>query len=72
MTSFMKRRAFLGGAAVAGAGAVGAATGAFPAPAIASGVIEMRMVTSWPRGLPGVGVGAERLASRIEAMSDGR
>lgn len=66
----MKRRDFLTGAAVAGA--AGAATGAFPTPALASGVIEWRMVHSWPKGLPGVGVGAERLAKRIETMSGGR
>jgi TRAP-type mannitol/chloroaromatic compound transport system substrate-binding protein len=30
------------------------------------------MVTSWPKGLPGVGAGAERLARRIADMTDGR
>jgi TRAP-type mannitol/chloroaromatic compound transport system substrate-binding protein len=35
-------------------------------------MIEWRMVHSWPKGLPGVGVGAERLARRIETMSGGR
>jgi TRAP-type mannitol/chloroaromatic compound transport system substrate-binding protein len=30
------------------------------------------MVTSWPPGLPGAGVGAENLARRIAAMSGGR
>jgi TRAP-type mannitol/chloroaromatic compound transport system substrate-binding protein len=65
----MKRRDFLTGAAV---GAAGAAATAFPAPALASGTIEWRMVTSWPKGLPGVGVGADRLAQRIETMSGGR
>jgi len=64
----MKRRQFLAGAAV-GAGA--AATG-LAAPAIAQGVIEWRMVHSWPKNLPGVGAGAERLAKRIETMSGGR
>jgi TRAP-type mannitol/chloroaromatic compound transport system substrate-binding protein len=62
----MKRRDFLtksvlgGGAAVAAAG--------LAAPAIAQGTIEWRMVHSWPKGLPGVGVGADRLAKRIETM----
>lgn len=69
----MDRRGFLRGATLASAaGAVGAASGAFPTPALASGTIELRMVTSWPKGLPGVGVGAERLARRIEVMSGGR
>jgi TRAP-type mannitol/chloroaromatic compound transport system substrate-binding protein len=64
----MKRRQFLQGAAI-GAGA--AATG-LAAPAIAQGIIEWRMVHSWPKNLPGVGAGAERLAKRIETMSGGR
>lgn len=66
----MKRREFLRGGAVAGA--AGLTATAFPAPAVSAGLIEWRMVTSWPQGLPGVGVGAERLARRIEAMTDGR
>lgn len=66
----MERREFLRGATIAGV--AGAAASALPAPAIASGIIEWRMVHSWPKGLPGVGVGAERLAQRIEAMTDGR
>lgn len=32
----------------------------------------MRMVTSWPKNFPGLGVGAERLAKRINDMSGGR
>ncbi len=66
----MKRRQFLTTSVLAGATA--ATAGTLAAPAIAQGVIEWRMVHSWPRGLPGVGVGAERLARRIEAMSGGR
>ena len=42
------------------------------APAISSGIKEWRMVTSWPKGLPGLGTGAERLAANITAMSGGR
>ena len=53
------------------AGAALAASG-FPAPAIAAGRFEWRMVTSWPKNLPGPGVTAERLAARITAMSGGR
>lgn len=30
------------------------------------------MVTSWPKGLPGLGTGAERLAANITAMTGGR
>jgi TRAP-type mannitol/chloroaromatic compound transport system substrate-binding protein len=55
-------------AAAAGAGSVVAG-----APAIArDAAIEWRMVTSWPKGLPGAGAGAERLAANITAMSAGR
>lgn len=65
----MKRRDFitksvLGGTAVAAA--------SLATPAIAQDVIEWRMVHSWPKGLPGVGVGADRLAERINVMSGGR
>jgi len=42
------------------------------APAIAQERREWRMVTSWPKGLPGLGAGAERLAANITAMSGGR
>ena len=34
--------------------------------------MEWRMVTSWPKGLPGLGAGAERLAANITALSGGR
>ena len=63
----MKRRQFVAGA---GAGAVAAA--AHPAPAIAQGRIEWTMVAPWPKGAPGVGVNAQRVADRITAMSGGR
>ena len=62
----MERRKFLAGAA-AGAAAAGLA-----APAVAQERQTWRMVTTWPRGFPGLGVGAQRLAERITAMSDGR
>jgi TRAP-type mannitol/chloroaromatic compound transport system substrate-binding protein len=64
----VERRRFLTGAAVVGA----AAASSLPSPAIASGTIELRMVTSWPKGLPGAGVGVERLARTIEEMSGDR
>lgn len=41
------------------------------APALASSKIEWRMVTSWPRNLPGPGNTAQRLADRINKMSNG-
>ena len=49
-----------------------APTAMLATPAIAQSVTEWRMVTSWPKDLPGPGVTAQRLADRITAMSDGR
>ena len=70
----MNRRSFLnksaGKAAVLAATTTAAAT--VSAPAISQGRIEWRMVTAWPKGLPGLGTGAERLAQRITQMSEGR
>ncbi|MCE1236365.1 MAG: TRAP transporter substrate-binding protein [Hyphomicrobiales bacterium] len=54
-------------------GAFGLAAGATLArPAVAKGLVEWRMATSWPKNLPGPGVSAERLARSIERLSDGR
>jgi len=52
--------------------AAGLAAAGLSAPAIAQGRTEWRMVTAWPPALPGVGVGAERLAARIGELTDGR
>jgi TRAP-type mannitol/chloroaromatic compound transport system substrate-binding protein len=52
-------------AAVVGAGAVSA-------PAISQGLKELKLVTSYPRELPGGGTHPERLAQSISVMSDGR
>jgi len=47
--------------------------GAVAAPAIAlAQTRRWRMVTSWPKRLPGPGLSAERIASRIAALSAGR
>lgn len=62
----MKRRDFLT-ATVAGAAVLPLA-----APAIAQDVREWRMVTAWPKNLPGAGVAAQMLADRITALSGGR
>jgi TRAP-type mannitol/chloroaromatic compound transport system substrate-binding protein len=66
----MNRRGFIKKATAAGATAVAAAT--VSAPAISQGRQEWRMVTAWPRGLPGLGTGADLLGKRITAMSGGR
>ncbi|GHF66302.1 TRAP transporter substrate-binding protein [Seohaeicola zhoushanensis] len=65
----MDRRSFIRKAGTLGAAA--AAT-ALAAPAIAQGNITWRMVTTWPKNFPGLGVGAQRLADRITAASGGR
>ena len=62
----MERRDFL----KAGAGAAVAAP--LAAPALAQGVTQWRMVTAWPKNLPGPGVAAQMLADRITALSGGR
>ena len=62
----MDRRGFLS------AGAVGAAAAGLAAPAIAQDVVRWRMVTAWPRNLPGPGVAAQLLADRIGTLSGGR
>jgi len=47
--------------------------GSLAAPRIARGETRRwRMVTSWPRRLPGPGISAERVAERIAALSGGR
>jgi TRAP-type mannitol/chloroaromatic compound transport system substrate-binding protein len=65
----MERRGFLKGGAAAG----GAASATAPAaPALAQGRVEWRMVTLWPRNLPGPGVAAQKVADRIGAVTGGR
>ena len=57
---------------LAGAGTLGVA-GAIAAPSVARGEARRwRMVTSWPKRLPGPGMSAERVAERIAALSGGR
>lgn len=63
----MKRRSFL-----TGAGLTAVAASTLPAPAIAAGKRKLKMVTTWPKNLPGVGVSAERLAKRIKALTEGK
>jgi TRAP-type mannitol/chloroaromatic compound transport system substrate-binding protein len=65
----MKRRRrdlLLGMAASAGAVA------SFPAPALSQGTRDLKMVTSWPKGMVGLQTSAERLARSIGVMSDNR
>ncbi|MGR3660136.1 MAG: TRAP transporter substrate-binding protein [Paracoccaceae bacterium] len=61
----MERRKFLTGAAIAGT------AGALASPSVAQGVVEMAIVSTWPRDFPGLGIPAQRLAARIEELTDG-
>ncbi|MEM1039385.1 MAG: TRAP transporter substrate-binding protein [Pseudomonadota bacterium] len=66
----LKRRKFLtrsGAVATAGLAATALAT-----PAIAQDIRQWKMVTAWPKNLPGPGVAAQMLADRITALSSGR
>ena len=62
----MRRRNLL-----AAAGSVAGAA-SFRAPAIAQGTRQLKMVTDWPDGLPGLQASAVRLAETIAAASGGR
>ncbi len=62
----MERRQFLK------AGAIGASAAALASPAIAQDIRQWKMVTAWPKNLPGPGVAAQMLADRITTLSGGR
>ncbi len=65
----MDRRSFITKAGLA-TGAAAAST-ALAAPAIAQAAKDMVVVATWPRDFPGLGTGAQRLAARIEELSQG-
>lgn len=65
MTATFSRRRWL---AAAGAGLAAP----LAAPALAKGLAQWKMVTSWPKNLPGPGLSAERLAASIGKLTDGR
>jgi TRAP-type mannitol/chloroaromatic compound transport system substrate-binding protein len=53
--------------------AAAAAAGVIAAPSVARAqTLKWRMVTSWPRRLPGPGLSAERIAERVRTLSGGR
>jgi TRAP-type mannitol/chloroaromatic compound transport system substrate-binding protein len=62
----MDRRKFLT------VGTVGAAATTLAAPALAQDVREWKLVSAWPKNLPGPGVAAQTLADRITTLSGGR
>ncbi|MCK7614618.1 TRAP transporter substrate-binding protein [Roseibium sediminicola] len=63
----VNRRAVLGASIAMGSSALAA-----PAIAQGQGTLEWKLVTSWPKNLPGPGVTAQRIADRIQVMSGGR
>ncbi len=64
----MDRRQFIAGMSVGAA----ATAISLPKPAIGQGLRELKMVTTWPKGLLGLGMSAERVARTITALSGGR
>jgi TRAP-type mannitol/chloroaromatic compound transport system substrate-binding protein len=64
----MRRRDILAGA---GSFVVGS-TLSYPAPAIAQGIRQLKMVTDWPDGTPGLHTSAIRFAQTIGANTGGR
>ena len=65
----LPRRGFL---KAAGLGSAAVAASAFATPAIAEGIRELRMVTTWPKNFPGLGTGAQRFADRVTQSSEGK
>ena len=57
---------------LAGSGATAGVIATLSSPAIAQGMREMTMVTSWPKGLPGLQSSAERIAQGITTVTDKR
>src|ERR1700682_2044115 len=78
----MSRREFLKSPAAAAAPATAATTAvaettaaapeSYPAPALASGVTELRLAIGWPDGVSGPADQARRLGQRIATMTGGR
>jgi TRAP-type mannitol/chloroaromatic compound transport system substrate-binding protein len=70
----MKRRDFVSGlglaAGVTACGQEQADCG--PVAGVSAETFEWNLVTSWPPGLPGLGVGVEHLAERIDRATNGR
>ncbi len=73
----MHRRKLLGALGLGAAGTALSACGASEnageagAPAISKKRRRLIMVTTWPKGLPGLGMAAERIAEEVEKQTDG-
>ena len=64
----MDRRSFIKTSALGG---TAAAATTLAAPAVGQSRTSMVIVSSWPRDLPGLGTGAQRLSAMIEEATDG-
>src|SRR5258708_22529710 len=64
----MRRRDILAGAGSLAAGA----TVNFPTPVIAQGIRQLKMVTDWPEGMPGLHTSAIRFAQTVGAATGDR
>jgi TRAP-type mannitol/chloroaromatic compound transport system substrate-binding protein len=58
--------------ALAAAGLLATGVSGFPAPAVAQGVRQLKMVTAWPEGMPGFHGSSVRFAQTIENATHGR
>ncbi|MCB1520053.1 MAG: TRAP transporter substrate-binding protein [Hyphomicrobiaceae bacterium] len=67
----MERRTFLKNAAISSAG-VAAVAASFPKPALSQNLRKWRMVTTWPKNLPGLGTGAQYFADQVTKCTGGR
>ncbi len=65
----MERRDFIKGTGVA---AVAAASATVAAPAISQNKIQWRLITTWPKNLPGLGTTAQFFADQVTAVSGGK
>lgn len=59
-------------ALLAGCGDAAPAGQATAAPAAEQETFRWRLITTWPKNLPGLGLGPENLANRVREMSNGR
>ena len=67
----MHRRKFLKSAALSTAAAA-TATASLAKPALSQNIRKWRMVTTWPKNLPGLGTGAQHFADQVTKCSGGR
>lgn len=65
----MKRRTFISAAA---ASVAAVAASAFPKPALSQKRLSWRMVTTWPKNLPGLGTGAQAFCDNVTKSTGGR